>query len=74
VLNATPEQLERLINAAQALEQYTREFADDLIDDGSPGYLEAIEDMESDIDAFNAIRREIEGAQQTMNSRWESFR
>jgi len=68
VMHATSEQLERLISTAQALEQHTREFADDLIDDGSIGYRESIAEMESDIDAFNAIRLEIEGKQIAIGS------
>jgi len=68
MLTATPDQIERLINAAQALEQHTREFADDLIDDGSIGYRESIAEMEGDIDAFNAIRLEIEGKQIAIGS------
>lgn len=64
---ATPEQLERLIEAAKALERHTHALMDDLVDqdDGRawPIYTEEIEEMRGDILRFNAIRREVEGVQ-----------
>lgn len=71
MLTATPDQLERLIEAGEALEAHAREWADELTaldnDDGEL-YGCAIEEMESDIARFNAIRREIDGIQHTMGS------
>lgn len=70
-LSATPEQLERLIEAAQALEAHARERSNELADlDSREGLLYggAIEEIESDIERFNTIRREIEGVQMTIGS------
>ena len=72
-LSATPEQLERLIGAGEALEGHARGAADELIDadEGSPKplYADDIADIEDDIARFNAVRREIEGIQHTLQRR-----
>jgi len=72
MLTATSEQLERLINAAESLEHYAREWADELIDldEGKSvkEYTRHVAQIEIEIHAFNAIRLEIEGKQIAIGS------
>ena len=73
MLNATSEQLERLISTAQALEHHAREWADVLLDEdedgegGIPLFGSSAAEILADIAAFCAIRREIEGVQQALD-------
>ena len=73
ILSATPEQLERLISAGEALECHARGAADELIDAAEGAdeslYADDIADIEDDIARFNAVRCEIEGIQQTLKRR-----
>ena len=71
MLNATAEQLARLLSAAQSLHRHAQEWADVLIDEDAdaqtPLYAASVEEIETDIAAFCAIRLEIEGVQQALD-------
>lgn len=70
MLTATASHVERLIRIADALAYHARDAADELIerDEGAthPLYSEVIEEIECDLDAFSAVRQEIEGVQMTI--------